>query len=284
MSRQPRDAASPRRALITGAGGGIGAAIARVLHAGGAMVIVTDTDLDAARVVADGIEGAEAVHLDVRSEQSVRTAIGSVTSRHGPLDILVNNAAVCSNLDFESVPEPVWSADVDVVLGGAIRLCQAVLPGMREAGRGAVVNVASVNGHRYFGNDTYSAAKAGLLNLTRGLAVQYGPYGVRVNSVSPGTIATPIWEERLATDPDALDRAVPWYPMGRVGTVDDVAEAVAFLAGDRASWINGIDLPVDGGLLAGSRAMAVDIGAAVVDTGWPPPAVRRTGDGIRDGG
>ncbi|GAA0830920.1 SDR family NAD(P)-dependent oxidoreductase [Streptosporangium amethystogenes subsp. fukuiense] len=267
MSSGPRDATSPRRALITGAGGGIGAAIARVLHTGGATVIVTDVDLDAARATAATIEGAEAVHLDVRSEKSVRSAIGSITSRHGPLDVLVNNAAVCSNLEFESVPEPVWSVDVDVVLGGAIRLCQAVLPGMREARRGAVVNVASVNGHRYFGNDTYSAAKAGLLNLTRGLAAQYGPYGVRVNSVSPGTIATPIWEERLATDPHALDKAASWYPMGRVGTVDDVAEAVAFLAGDRASWINGIDLPVDGGLLAGSRAMAVDIGAAVVDAG-----------------
>lgn len=254
-------------ALVTGAGGAIGTAIARILRPGHARVFVADVDLDAARESAAGIEGATAVHLDVRSEQSVRAAIDSITSRYGPLNVLVNNAAVCSNVEFESLPESAWSLDLDVVLGGAIRLCQAVLPGMREAGRGAVVNVSSVNGHRYFGNDTYSAAKAGLLNLTRGLAVQYGRYGVRVNSVSPGTIATPAWHRRLETDPDALDNAVPWYPMGRVGTVDDVADAVAFLAGDRASWITGIDLPVDGGLLAGNRALAVDIGAAVVDQG-----------------
>ncbi|WP_283134578.1 SDR family NAD(P)-dependent oxidoreductase [Rhizohabitans arisaemae] len=254
---------SPRLALITGAGGGIGSAIARTL-APEYRAFVSDLDLDAARAVAAGIDGAEAVALDVRSAESVRAAITSIIHRHGPLDVLVNNAAVCSNGEFESSPEPDWQADVDVILGGAIRLCQAVMPGMRQARRGAVVNIASVNGHRYVGNDTYSAAKAGLLNLTRGLAVQYGRYGVRVNSVSPGTIATPVWRARLSIDPDTLHRAAAWYPMGRVGTVDDVAQAVSFLVSERASWITGIDLPVDGGLLAGNGAMALDIGANFV--------------------
>jgi NAD(P)-dependent dehydrogenase (short-subunit alcohol dehydrogenase family) len=256
-----KQTSSLRNALITGAGGYIGTVIARTLAAEGARVFVTDLDAEKARQAAAGIPDAEPVQLDVRSAASVKEVVADLTARHGPVDILVNNAAVCSNEQFESIEESTWSVDLDVVLGGAIRMCQAVLPGMRRARRGVVVNVASVNGHRYYGNDVYSAAKAGLLNLTRALAVQYGRYGVRVNSVSPGSIATQGWAER----PHALARAKRWYPMGRVGTPQDVANAVAFLASDRASWITGVDLPVDGGLLAGTHGLAVDIGAATLD-------------------
>jgi len=247
-------------ALVTGAAGDIGTAIAGRLAARGIHVVLADRDLDGARRAAASLPGTEAIALDLRSPDSVR----AVAERHSSLRYLVNNAAVCANADFESIDEPAWSADLDVVLAGSIRMCQAVLPAMRRAGRGAVVNVASVNGHGYFGNDVYSAAKAGLLSLTRSLAVQYGPYGVRVNSVSPGTIATTAWQRRLETEPDALERAKRWYPLRRVGTPLDVAHAVDFLLSDQAEWITGTDLRVDGGLLAGNTGLADDIGAAHV--------------------
>jgi predicted dinucleotide-binding enzyme len=152
-------------ALVTGAAGDIGAAIAGRLAARGVRVVLADRDLDGARHAAARLPGSSAIALDLRSPESVR----AVAQLHGPLRYLVNNAAVCANVDYESIDEPTWSADLDVVLAGSIRMCQAVLPAMRRAGRGAVVNVASVNGHGYFGNDVYSAAKAGLLSLTRSL-------------------------------------------------------------------------------------------------------------------
>jgi NAD(P)-dependent dehydrogenase (short-subunit alcohol dehydrogenase family) len=122
-----------------------------------------------------------------------------------------------------------------------------------------IVNVASVNAVGFYGNEAYSAAKAGLLSLTRSLAVGYGKHGIRCNAVVPGTIATPIWQQRVDRDPAILERLKRWYPLGRVGTPQDVGAAIAFLAGDDASWITGVALPVDGGLLAGNGPMTDDI-------------------------
>jgi NAD(P)-dependent dehydrogenase (short-subunit alcohol dehydrogenase family) len=124
---------------------------------------------------------------------------------------------------------------------------------------GVILNVSSVNALGYFGNEAYSAAKAGILSLTRSLAVRYGPSGIRANAIAPGTLKTPAWEERSSRDPEIFDRVASWYPLGRVGEPEDIANAALFLASDEASWITGVVLPVDGGLLAGTAKFMQEI-------------------------
>jgi NAD(P)-dependent dehydrogenase (short-subunit alcohol dehydrogenase family) len=177
----------------------------------------------------------------------------------GRVDVLVNNAAVADDTPLHELSEEQWDRDVAVALKGSFLCARAVLPDMIGRRDGVILNVGSVNAFQYLGDDPYSAAKAGLVSLTRSLAVRYGPYGIRANMIAPGTIRTPAWDARLARNPDVLDRLVRWYPLGRIGSVEDVASAAAFLASSDASWITGTVLTVDGGLLAGNAPMVKDI-------------------------
>ena len=138
---------------------------------------------------------------------------------------------------------------------------------MIERGTGVIVNIASVNGIAFFANEPYSAAKAGVINLTRSMAVRYGHHGVRAVAIAPGTIRTPIWQERVEKVPEIFERLLRWYPLGRVGEPEDIAAAAAFLASDDASWITGEVLRVDGGLLAGNEQMARELVADFSDDG-----------------
>jgi NAD(P)-dependent dehydrogenase (short-subunit alcohol dehydrogenase family) len=238
--------------LITGAARGIGAATGRRLAEEGAQVLVTDVDLPAAEKTAASIREtgarAEAFGCDVGERASVEAAVAYAVDAFGSLDVLVNNACWCTPDAplFEDEPDEVWARDLDLTLTGAYRCCRAALPHLVASGRGAIVSIGSVNGIQDFGNHAYSAAKAGLMSLTRTLAGHAAARGVRVNLVAPGTVRTTAWEGRDAD----LAAAGEVYPLGRVGEPEDIAAAVAFLASQDAAWITGTTLNVDGGLLA----------------------------------
>ncbi|MQY15258.1 putative oxidoreductase [Streptomyces sp. RB5] len=241
-------------AIVTGGARGIGAAIARRLATEGARVVVADVDADAAKAAAADIgRGAEWVHCDVRDSADVDEAVAHTVETFGRLDVVVNNAYAGATVGpVETISDADWLATFEVTLHGAVRVSRAALPHLaRAGGRGAIVNIGSVNGETGLGEHAYSAAKAGLAGFTRTLAIEAADHGVRVNLVAPGTIRTRAWDGREQT---LAAVAANVYPLGRVGEPSDVAAAVAFLASADAAWITGVTLPVDGGLLAGNLA------------------------------
>ena len=252
-----------RVAIITGSGSGLGRVLAHRFAAEGAAVVVADVVEQRATTVADEISGAGGRSLaqttDVTNAADVEAMVGAAREAFGSVEILVNNAAKATDADFLDVSEEAWDEDVAIALKGSFLCSQAVLGDMTENRSGIILNISSVNALAYFGNEAYSAAKAGILNLTRSLAVRYGPFGVRVNAIAPGTLRTPAWEQRRQKDPDVFDRVAKWYPLGRIGEPEDVAGAALFLASDEAAWISGIVLPIDGGLTAGNMEMAREI-------------------------
>jgi NAD(P)-dependent dehydrogenase (short-subunit alcohol dehydrogenase family) len=238
--------------LVTGAARGIGAAIARRLAGEGARVLLTDADPAEVTKTADALRQlgltAEALACDVADRASVEAAVAHAVDAFGSLDVLVNCAASCTPDTplFEDGPDDAWERDLDITLTGTYRCCRAALPHLAASGRGAVVSIGSVNALQDFGNHAYSAAKAGLVSLTRTMAAHVAARGVRVNLVVPGTVRTSAWEGR----DEELEALRALYPLGRVGEPDDIAAAVAFLASREAGWITGTSLTVDGGVTA----------------------------------
>jgi NAD(P)-dependent dehydrogenase (short-subunit alcohol dehydrogenase family) len=237
--------------------------LAHRFAAEGAAVVVADVVGQRAITVADEISEAGgnslALTTDVTNAADVGAMVEAARETFGLVEILVNNAAKATDTDFLDVSEEAWDEDVAIALKGSFLCSQAVLPEMAENRSGVILNISSVNALAYFGNEAYSAAKAGILSLTRSLAVRYGPFGVRVNAVAPGTLKTPAWEQRQQKDPDIFERVAKWYPLGRIGDPEDVAGAALFLASDEAAWISGAVLPVDGGLTAGNMKMVQEI-------------------------
>jgi NAD(P)-dependent dehydrogenase (short-subunit alcohol dehydrogenase family) len=246
---------------ITGAAGGIGQALCRLFGHEGASIAAIDRSPSvrdfASTLAKEGI-AAEAEVADIAEAGAVAEAFQRLFQLWD-VDILVNNAGFSNHTTFAKTDPAGWSEDVRGNLNGAYNCAYVVLPGMRAKGGGAIVNIGSVNGLAALGDPAYSAAKAGMISMTRSLALEYGRFGVRVNIVLPGTVRTPLWSRRARKDPEVLAKLERWYPLGRIVEPVDVARAVAFLASDDASAITGAALPVDCGLTAGNIVMAREL-------------------------
>ena len=247
---------------ITGASGGIGQELCRYFGTQGAAIAAIDrrdsVTTFADQLRADGIKVESAV-VDIGDAAAVSAAFSRFADVLGPIDILINNAGATLRASLERTTPETFRSDVEVNLNGAYNCAHAVLPAMKERRAGTIVNIGSVNGLSALGDAAYSAAKAGMINLTKSLALEFGRYNIRANIVCPGTVRTPLWNERAARNPEVLTQLARWYPLGRVVEPIEVMRAVAFLASDAASAITGVVLPVDCGLTAGNIVMAREL-------------------------
>ncbi len=234
-----------RTALVTGGARGLGAAYVRALHTAGAAVVVADLlDDEGTALVEELGPRATFVHLDVTDENEWDAAVAASLARFGSLDVLVNNAGIANAAPIEHYSTAKWHAVIAVNLTGTFFGCRAAVPAMAAAGGGSIVNISSVEGLRGSpGLHGYTAAKFGVRGLTKSLAVELGPRGIRVNSVHPGLILT---DMTTRIDPARID-----IPLGRPGVPDDVAGTIVFLASDASRFTSGAEFVVDGGMVTG---------------------------------
>jgi NAD(P)-dependent dehydrogenase (short-subunit alcohol dehydrogenase family) len=242
-------------ALVTGAGAGIGAAVATRFAAEGAYVFVSDVDSTAATGVAGEIaslgHAATALTLDVTRGQDIQAAFRAIAASHGKLDILVNNAGLNVRGDFRHMSDADWTKIREVNLDGVVRIARDGFDLLKASGRGSLVNLASIMGHRGLRQLAgYAATKGAVSALTRALAVEYAPFGIRVNALAPGFIETAL-TDRVLRNPAVAKVLLDQTPLRRFGTAADVAAAALFFASDDSAFVTGAELAVDGGMAAG---------------------------------
>jgi NAD(P)-dependent dehydrogenase (short-subunit alcohol dehydrogenase family) len=241
-------------ALITGAGGGIGRAIALAFAAEGAQVLATDIDgaaaeATAAEILATGTPAASR-QLDVTDAKAVLEVFAALKVEHGRLDILVNNAGLNVRADFRHMTDDEWTKIRATNLDSVVRLSRDGFALLQASGRGVIVNLASIMAERGMRQLTgYSATKGAVKSLTRGMAVEYAPFNIRVTYLAPGFVETAL-TERVLRNKTINQALIDQTPLRRFGTPDDIARAAVFLASDEAAFITGTGLTVDGGMSA----------------------------------
>ena len=243
-----------KAAIITGAASGIGAGTSAVFAEEGASLVLVDRDEEGLAAVRDGLvaQGVNVVICagDVGDAKTAQQAVSVALSKFGRVDVLFNNAGVMTSGDFRDVDEAAWDAVLNPNLRGTYLMCRAAIPLMLERGRGAIINTSSVMAFLTEpGYEAYTTSKAGIIGLTKALAVSYAEQGIRANCVCPGWVDTPM-NRRLAEELGGMDKLTPiikrQQPLARMVTVREVGNAVCFLASDDASGITGAVLCVDG--------------------------------------
>ena len=244
-----------RIAIVTGAGVGIGQAIAKRFAAEGAHVWVTDINGQTAEATAQGIRAAggqaTAMHVDVSKGQDVKALIRNVASAHGHADILVNNAGILIRGEIRSLSDEDWTKLREVNIDGVLRLSRDALPLLRKSKSASIINISSIMANRGLRPlAAYTATKGAVTALTKGLAVEYAPFKVRVNCLAPGYIETAI-TDRLLKLPPVRKALIDKTPMGYLGAPEDLTGAAVFFASDDSLYCTGAELAVDGGMSAG---------------------------------
>jgi 3-oxoacyl-[acyl-carrier protein] reductase len=236
-------------ALVTGASRGIGQAIAHTLASQGFKVVGTATTDAGAQAIGEalaGFAGCRGVRLDVNDKAGAEALVEAIVKEHGGLQVLVNNAGITRDQLAMRMKDEDWAAVLDTNLGAVFRMCRAVMRGMMKQRYGRIVNITSVVGASgNAGQANYAAAKAGVAGMTRSLARELGSRNITVNCVAPGFIATDMTDALPEAQKAALQQQIP---LGRLGTPDEIAHAVAFLASPLAGYITGAELHVNGGM------------------------------------
>ena len=246
-----------RVCLITGAAQGIGAACARRFAAEGALVVLADVDDERGQMLAAELSGLY-VHCDVGDKAQVDQLVQQALAWQGRIDVLVNNAGIFRAADFLDVTEEDFDAVLRVNVKGSFLVGQAVARAMAQASRGTIVNMSSVNGMLAIPNiASYNVSKGGINQLTRVMALALAPHNIRVNAVAPGTIATELAAKAVLTSDEAKNKILSRTPLGRLGEPSEIADVVAWLASDAASYVTGEIVTVDGGRMTLNYTVSV---------------------------
>ncbi|MGN7772851.1 SDR family oxidoreductase [Phyllobacterium sp. 22552] len=244
-----------KQVFITGAGGGIGQALIDTFNAAGAIVSGADQD----ESLLTGLPLANGLVFNINDKAQTGSAIRNFIADHGTPDVLINNAGFSRGEILDQVDGDVWEREIATNLNGAFHVTDPIAEAMAAKGDGSIVFISSVNALSHFGNPAYSAAKAGMIAYMKALAVERGRFGIRSNAVCPGSVRTPAWDHRLEKQPELLAKVLPHYPLGRLVTPGEVAQAAFFLSCASASGITGATLTVDAGLTAGNLHFINDV-------------------------